>query len=64
MTRAISLGTMVKQLAGMLGTDGLNAWESGFVRNLDEKTANGERTSYLSADQSLKLEQIWRKHFA
>ena len=59
-----SIGTMIKQLAGMIHTKDLNAWENGFVQNALEQSQQGTRTSRLTDSQVEKVEQIWRKHFA
>ena len=55
---------MIKQLAGLVGTADLNAWETTFVRDMLDRTQEGKRTSPLSGSQVEKVEQIWRKHFA
>lgn len=34
MTRLVSIGTKIAQLAGMLDTRDLSDWENGFLRNL------------------------------
>ena len=59
-----TLGTMLKQLAGLLNTGQLNQWEQGFVHEMYGKTKGGEMKSGLSEYQAAKLEQIYRQRFA
>lgn len=61
---SVTVGTMIKQLAGLVGTKDLNDWESTFVRDMLDRTQRGKRTSPLSGSQVEKIEQIWKKHFA
>lgn len=61
---SVSVGTMLKQMAGLVGTKDLNDWETRFVKNVLQRTGEGARTSILTADQVEKVEQIWREHFA
>ena len=60
--RTVSIGTMVKQLEGMLGTRDLSIWERGFVDSVVEQTRDG--TTNLSDKQVTVVERIWQKHFA
>lgn len=59
-----SINTMVKQCAGLLGTQDVNAWEERFLTDVKERTANGDNTSMLTEKQVESLERIWRKHFS
>ena len=59
-----SVGTMVKQLCGMLGTNDLTPWETGFVEAIRDGTNDGAKTSHLTSKQVEKIEQVWSKHFA
>lgn len=58
-----SLGAMVKQLAGMLGTDDLNEWETDFVQHVYDQSGEGEDTTYLSTKQVETISRIYNKHF-
>jgi hypothetical protein len=60
----VSVGAMVKQLSGMLGTDDLTDWEKGFVQNIDERSDNGKHTLLLTDNQTEIIERLWSKHFA
>jgi len=64
MPRSVSVGSMIRQLEGMLGTSGLNPWERGFVENMVSVTDHGNKTSHLYENQVLKVEEVWSKHFA
>ena len=58
-----SLGAMIAQLDGLLGTDDLNAWETRFVADISSQTDIGSRTTSLSGKQVEVIERIYRKHF-
>lgn len=58
-----SLGAMIKQLHGMVGTDDLTEWETGFVRNVFDRSGEGEDTTYLSATQVETINRLYHKHF-
>lgn len=64
MGRSVSVGTMIEQLSGLLGTADLSDWEQGFVENMVRESGGGMKTSRLSEAQVDKVEQVWRKHFA
>lgn len=59
-----SIGQMIKQLGGLLGTKDINDWEHGFIKSVVGWTSDGERTAGLSAKQVAVIERIYRKHFA
>lgn len=59
-----SLGQMIKQIGGLLGTKDVNDWESRFIKSVVAWTDNGERTGSLSVKQVEIIERIYRKHFA
>lgn len=58
-----SLGAMVKQLHGMVGTDDLNDWETGFIQSVYDQSGEGADTAYLNSTQAEKINQIYTKHF-
>lgn len=60
----VSVGTMVKQLSGMLGTDDLTDWEKEFVESVVLRSNDGTLTDRLSSKQAEVIERIWSKHFA
>lgn len=59
-----SVASMIEQVSGMLGTDDLTDWESGFVESLIERIGERKDTTRLSTKQVEAVERIWRKHFA
>lgn len=59
-----SLNTMVKRVAGLLGTDDLNDWEARFVGSVVEQTSNGDNTTSLTEPQVNVLERLHDKHFS
>lgn len=59
-----SVGAMIKQLHGMVGTDDLSEWESGFVQSVYDQSGGGADTAYLSGKQVTKINDIYTKHFA
>ena len=61
---ATSVGAMIKQLAGMVGTTDLSDWENAFLRNVVTRTGNGLRTSILTGEQLEKVNEIWERHCA
>lgn len=62
--KIISIGAMLRQLAGMEGTKDLSAWENRFLRNVLERSGEGKRTSVLSGAQVEQISQIYEKHCA
>lgn len=63
MAASVSTTTMIKRLSGLLGTDDLNAWETGFVETLVKRVEAGEVTR-LSDSQVERLDDLHSKHFA
>jgi len=59
-----SVGTMLKQLEGMLGTADLSDWEQKFVANCLEQSDQGQHTPKLTGKQVEKIAQVWEKNFA
>ncbi len=59
-----SIGTMLKQCAGLVGTEDLNAWENLFVSDMLDKSNNGAVTATLTERQVTAVHNIWKKHFA
>lgn len=64
MSREVSIGTMIKQINGLRGTDDVNAWEDNFIMCINTETMNGTQTTRLSENKVNKIEQIYRRHFA
>ena len=58
-----SIGAIVRQLEGLLDTRDLTAWENNFVRNLVERTDQGQNTGQLSIKQIARMEELYRKRF-
>lgn len=63
MTRLVSTATMVEQLEGLLGTDDLSDWETGFVESMVE-ARDHQHLLRLSGKQVEILDRLYRKHFA
>ena len=61
---SVSVGAMLRQMAGMVGTKDLNDFETRFVTSILRATGEGARTSILTAEQVEKVEQIWERHFS
>lgn len=59
-----SLNTMVKKCSGLVDTTDLSDWENKFLKNVVDKTSNGDNTTSLTEKQIGSLEQIYEKHFA
>jgi len=59
----ISIGTMIKTCAGLLGTKDLNDWEDEFLAGVIDKTENGQKTTLLSSKQVECISRIYKKHF-
>lgn len=59
-----SIGAMIEQVSGMLGTDDLTDWESDFVQSISDRIGERKDTARLSERQVEMVERIWRKHFA
>jgi len=58
-----SIGQMIDQLDGMLGTKDLTQWEDQFLTHITEQTNCGINTGSLSEKQVAIIERIYRKHF-
>lgn len=58
-----STAVMVEKLVGMLGTDDLSAFETGFVISMQGHLQRGTLTS-ITERQIEVLENIHSKHFA
>ena len=60
----ISVGTMIKQLGGLIGTEDLTPWEQDFVGNIVDTTLDGKVTATLSPRRVEVLELLWNQNFA
>jgi thioesterase domain-containing protein len=58
-----SIGSMIKQLTALVGTQDLNGWETGFVTNVASQTDEGTHTLMLTEAQVEKVTSIYAKHF-
>lgn len=59
----VSIGTMIKQCEGLIGTKDISEWEGDFIESILEKTLNGATTISLSLKQVEIVERIYKKHF-
>ena len=65
MTRLVSLGAKIEQLAGLRDTKDMSEWEQGFVTSILERyLLAGRDTRMLTSKQVDVIERIWTKHFA
>lgn len=64
MSRTVSIGTMIKQIAGLRGTKDCTQWESDFITSVIRFSREGYDTQNLSERQIAVIERIYRKHFA
>lgn len=63
--RTISVGTMIEQLQGLLGTGDLSEWENDFVTSVHARYLwVNKNMQQLSGKQVEVVERIWGKHFA
>jgi len=58
-----SVGTMIKQISGLVNTKDLNEWENDFVSNIVDKTNCGNNTQNLTGKQIELILRIFNKHF-
>ena len=59
----VSIGAQIKQLGGMVDTPDLNDRENGFVKNMVDRTGNGQNTTDLTERQVDWLADLYKKHF-
>ena len=59
-----STNTMLKQVAGLVDTTDVSDWENGFLKNVLERSQQGNRPDLLTPAQVETLESIHGKHFA
>lgn len=59
----LSIGAKIKQIAGLAGTNAVDARTDGFIRNIIERSESGKRTSHLTGPQVDWIESIHAKHF-
>ncbi len=64
MPRIVSLGTQIKQLAGLLDTADITEWEQDFIKSVYAWSRQGGNTSILTEKQIDIIERIYRRHFA
>lgn len=58
-----SLGAMIQQLHGMVGTDDLSEWETEFVQSVHDQSGEGQDTAYLSTKQVEIVNRLYQQHF-
>lgn len=59
----ISIGTMIRTIAGLAGTNDVDTRTSEFIESVVDRTDNGRNTTRLSEKQVAWIEDIHRKHF-
>ena len=64
MPRLISLGTMIVQQHGLLGTQDISEWEEKFIESVQGYKDTRRNPRQLSDKQIDIIERIYRKHFA
>ncbi len=55
--KSVSVQTMQKQVAGLLDTQDISAWEQKFLESVIDKNV-------LTGKQAEVLHNIWSKHFS
>ena len=61
--RHYSTKSMIERLCGLLGTDDLNEWETGFVESMKRRLDEGKVLN-ITEPQLSSLERLFNKHFA
>lgn len=59
----ITVGQMVMQLQGLVGTKDISPKNEQFIIDMKERTVDGKRTSHLTTGQIDYIESLWRQHF-
>jgi peptide deformylase len=60
-----SIGSMLKQCAGLRSTRDISDWEDQFLGDMIERVEAAQgATTGLSGKQVESIERIWVKHFA
>jgi hypothetical protein len=59
----ISIGSMIKQCSGLIGTKDASEWEQNFIFDISQKTGDGKDTTKLSSRQVDTIENIYKKNF-
>lgn len=59
-----SLGAMIQQLHGMVGTQDLTEWETEFVQSVYNQSGEGQDTAFLTSKQVEIVNRLFNKHFA
>ena len=59
-----SIGTMIKRISGLVGTQDVTEWENDFIQNVCTKSSYGQITIGLSDKQIEIIERIHNQHFA
>ena len=57
-----SVGSMIKQIAGLVDTKDVDSRTSQFIDSIIEQTQNGARTSALSEAQLKWIEDLFKRH--
>lgn len=58
-----SLNVMVKKCAGLVGTKDVTDWEDDFLKNIVQRTKEGDDTTSLTEKQIDVLTKIHDKNF-
>lgn len=60
-----SIGQMLEQISGLVGTSDLNEWETKFIDDMYVKYIEySKTTNRFSFKQCEIIERIYKKHFA
>lgn len=59
-----TVGQMIMQIEGLLGTRAVNDGESDFIEQMVEVSDHGKHTSHLSGKQVEWIRRIWGQHYA
>jgi hypothetical protein len=58
-----TVGNMIRQLEGLLGTRDATEKNQDFIRKVVELTQHGKKTSVLTPAQTSYVESLWKQHY-
>lgn len=62
--KQVSIGSMIRALADLIGSGELSTIDQSFVRSAAEQSGQGADTSKLSDKQVEIIDSVYRKHFS
>lgn len=61
--RMLSVGNMVLQLQGLVGTTAIRPKDDQFIRDMKDSTDDGKHTKHLTPKQVEYIESLWETHY-